>query len=140
VADALLVAVLVALLLLAVAGWAAAFAALRALGRAKSAKRSQSTRYGQLSESFAPWMRAWPFPEPGRFRFLGDPIDGVAFEDDAVYLVEIKTAGARLQPRQRVIREMVGQGRVGWVTFHVNDERAPEVIRPWEAAPATRRR
>lgn len=83
---------------------------LRALD---GAKRSQSTRYGQIAEQFIPFAAAWPW-DPKRFRFLGDPVDGIQFTDDGVVLVEIKTAGSRLSPVQRQVRDHVRAGRVAW--------------------------
>ncbi len=83
---------------------------LRALD---GAKRSQSTRYGQIAEQFIPLAAAWPW-DPKRFRFLGDPVDGVQFTDEGVVLVEIKSAGSRLSPVQRRIRDQVRAGRVAW--------------------------
>ena len=135
VPDGLLLTLLAALALaVAVAAlslwrWRALAAAHKALD---SRKRSQSTRYGQLSESFAPWLAGWPFADANRFRFLGDPIDGVQFEDDAAYFVEIKAAGSQLSPRQRALREAVLAGRVGWVTFRVDETGAADVRKPWE--------
>ncbi len=100
------------------------------LSKTRSRKRSQSTRYGQLTEQFAPWMETWPF-DPRRFRFLGDPIDGVQFTGDAVYLVEIKAAGSRTTKDQRRIRELVEQGRIGWIEFRIDGERDGEILEPW---------
>ncbi len=76
-------------------------------------KRSQSTRYGQITEQFAPFLAAWPW-DPKGFRFLGTPVDGVQFNDDGVVFVEIKSADSRLNPLQRRIREHVEAGRVSW--------------------------
>lgn len=100
------------------------------LSEARSRKRSQSVRYGQLTEEFAPWMEAWPFDTEG-FRSLGDPVDGVQFDGDRVYLVEIKAAGGRLSSRQRELRDAVEEGRVGWLTFRVGDERPADLREPW---------
>lgn len=105
-------------------------AARRELKRTRSRKASQSTRYGQLTEQFAPWMAAYPF-DPEGFRSLGDPIDGVQFTEDAVYLVEIKSATSRLSKDQRRIRELVAQGRVGWVEFRIDTEKGADVREPW---------
>ena len=44
-------------------------------------KRSQSSKYGNLTEQFLPLADNFPW-DPGNFRFLGSPIDGVQFEDD----------------------------------------------------------
>ncbi len=76
-------------------------------------KRSQSTRYGQITEQFAPFMRDWPW-DAKRFKFIGDPIDGIQFTDDGIVLVEIKSAGSRLSHVQRQVRDHVEAGRVTW--------------------------
>jgi predicted Holliday junction resolvase-like endonuclease len=128
-------ALLLVLLALLVLGWLLAMRALGTLRDARKEKRSQSAKYGNLTEQFAPWMKDWPFEDPGGFRFVGKPIDGVQFEKDAVYLVEIKAAGSRLSPEQQAIREAVLKGRVGWARFNVSDRREAEVVRPWERRP-----
>jgi predicted Holliday junction resolvase-like endonuclease len=118
-------------------GWLATYLAWRSrqkakdeLREARSAKRSQSVRYGQTTEQFAPWMDAWPF-DPEGFRSLGDPVDGIQFAGETVYLVEIKAADSRLSADQRALREAVREGRVGWLTFHLDDERPVELDEPW---------
>lgn len=118
-------------------GWAAFYLAWRSqrkarqrLAEARSSKRSQSVRYGQTTEQFAPWMEAWPF-DPEGFRGLGDPVDGVQFTRDAVYLVEVKAAEGRLSGDQRELRDLVREGRVGWLTFRVGDQRPVELEEPW---------
>jgi predicted Holliday junction resolvase-like endonuclease len=78
-----------------------------------SAKRSQSTRYGQITEQFAPFLADWPW-DAKRFKFLGDPVDGVQFTDQGIVFVEIKTAGSRLSSVQRQVRDHVQAGRVAW--------------------------
>lgn len=118
-------------------GWLAFWLAWRSrskargrLEEARSRKRSQSVRYGQLTERFAPWMEDWPF-DPEGFRALGDPVDGVQFTEDAVYLVEIKAAGSRLSADQRELCGHVEDGRVGWLTFRVDEETPVRLIEPW---------
>jgi predicted Holliday junction resolvase-like endonuclease len=75
--------------------------------------RSQSTRYGQITEQFLPLMQSYPW-DPKQFRFLGTPVDGVQFEPDRVLFIEFKAAGSKLSKRQREIRDMVHQGKVGF--------------------------
>lgn len=125
-------ALLLFLLLLTLLGWVLAWALHRRWRAERSRVRQQATRYGTLTEQYAPWLAGWPFADARRFRFLGDPVDGVQFEDDAVYLVEVKTAGGALSPRQRAVRDAVLAGRVGWVAFSVREGKAVEVRRPWE--------
>lgn len=87
-------------------------------------KRSQSATYGKITEQFAPFMGQYPYKAKD-FRFIGSPVDGVQFTDDAVYIVEIKSAGSTLTARQRRIKQLVEDGHVFWYTFEVNDGRQP---------------
>ena len=74
-------------------------------------KKSQSSRYGKMTEQFLPFLDEYPY-DPRDFRFLGTPIDGVQFEDDKVVLVEFKTAGSQLSVKQKNVRRLVEEGRV----------------------------
>ena len=81
-------------------------------------KRSQSIKYGKLTEQFLPLVDSFPW-DPGNFRFLGTPIDGVQFEDDRIILVEFKAANSQLTPLQGHIRDLVGDGKVGFEVIRV---------------------
>tara|TARA_B100000676_G_C17207170_1_gene402515 strand:- start:22 stop:396 length:375 start_codon:yes stop_codon:yes gene_type:complete len=85
----------------------------------KSLRRSESTRYGQISEQFLPLVEQYPF-DPKHFRFLGSPIDGVQFEEDKVVLVEFKSAGSKLSTRQRRIRDLVNEGHVEFQEIRIS--------------------
>ena len=74
-------------------------------------KRSQSIRYGKLTEQFMPFLESYPY-DPHDFRFVGTPIDGIQFTDDAIVLVEFKAADSQLSQRQRTIKKMVEDGAV----------------------------
>lgn len=94
--------------------WAKSVAALRRrLKDLDNLKRSQSTRYGQTMEQFAPFMGDWPW-DPKLFRFIGSPIDGVQFTQDGVVFVEVKSATSRLSPIQQQVKAHVEAGRVSW--------------------------
>ncbi|MBU1178389.1 endonuclease [Patescibacteria group bacterium] len=74
-------------------------------------KKSQSSRYGKMTEQFLPFLDDYPY-DPRDFRFLGTPIDGVQFEDDKVVLIEFKTAQSQLSPKQKNVRRLVEEGKV----------------------------
>ena len=78
---------------------------------ALSRKQSLSTKYGKMTEQFMPLLDLYPYDE-NSFRFLGNPIDGVQFNDDGIVFVEFKAAGSRLTPEQKRIKEMVDEKRV----------------------------
>lgn len=74
-------------------------------------RKSQSSRYGKLTEQFLPLADKFPW-DPGKFRFLGTPIDGIQFEEDRIILVEFKAADSHLSLNQRNIRSLVNDGKV----------------------------
>ena len=81
-------------------------------------RRSQSTRYGQMTEQFLPLVGAYPW-DSSNFRFLGSPIDGVQFENDKVILVEFKSGRSKLSRRQKEIRDLVNEGKVEFKELRV---------------------
>ena len=93
----------------------------RMLKKEKSRRQSQSTRYGQLSEQFMPFLDDYP-GDPKQFRFLGSPIDGVGFEEDKILLTEFKVADSQLTTRQRKIRDMVKDNKVEFVEVRITEK------------------
>ena len=85
-------------------------------------KRSQSSKYGKLTEQFLPLVEMFPW-NPSNFRFLGTPIDGVQFEDDSIIFVEFKAANSQLSKLQRHIRDLVRDGKVDFRVIRVDYER-----------------
>ncbi len=81
-------------------------------------KASQAVRYGRLTEQFIPFAGQFPH-NPENFRFIGSPIDGIAFEDDAVIFCEFKAASSVLNEKQRRIRQLVQEKKVKWFEFNL---------------------
>lgn len=79
----------------------------------KFSKQSQSVKYGQLTEQWIPFSSKFPF-NPQGFRFLGKPIDGVAFEDDKIVFVEFKTNKSQLNDAQKKVKRLVEEKKVEW--------------------------
>jgi len=88
--------------------------------RLGSEKQSQSTRYGLLAEQWLPLSDQFPF-RPENFRFLGSPIDGIAFEDDSIVFCEFKFSNSKLTEKEKRIKELVENKRVKWFELHVNN-------------------
>lgn len=90
--------------------------------RRQAALQSRAVTVGQVSEEFAPFLPGFEF-NPKDARFLGSPVDFVVFDGlDAgdvrrVVFVEIKTGGSDLSLRERLVRDAVLAGRVGWSTL-----------------------
>lgn len=84
-------------------------------------RKSSEVRLGKIGENLAPFVRDWPW-DPNRFRFLGNPVDGVQFNNDEIIFVEIKTGKARLSRSQKNLRDLVKTGKVSFVTFKITEE------------------
>lgn len=86
-----------------------------------SQRKSSEVRLGKMAEQFAPMIKGYPY-DPNRFRFLGDPIDGIQYTDDAVIIIEFKTGKARLTKSQQHVKKLVSEGKVRFETFRINEE------------------
>lgn len=92
----------------------------------ESLKRSKAVLKGQAAEQIAPYLKDFPF-YPGDCRFLGSPIDLIAFVGNTkknvekVVFIEIKTGESRLSLRQRQIKEAIQEGQVEWLEYRIPD-------------------
>ncbi len=91
-------------------------------------KRSRAVLGGQFSEQLAPFLPDFPY-NPNECRFIGKPIDFLVFKGmdegriDEVVLVEVKSGKAKnLSKIERLLRDAVKDGRVGWQQYDVPDE------------------
>jgi len=82
------------------------------------AKQSQSVKYGQLTEQWLPFAKKYPY-DSQNFRFIGKPIDGIAFEEDKIVFVEFKTNKSSLSQSQRRARELVKEKKIEWLELRV---------------------
>ena len=86
--------------------------------------KSAEVRLGHLTETLAPLFEEFPVDvkKPGTTTvFMGAPIDYVHFDPDlGVTLIEIKSAEAKLSPKQRALRQKVEKGRVFWRTLTID--------------------
>jgi predicted Holliday junction resolvase-like endonuclease len=83
-------------------------------------RKSSEVRLGRISESLAPFLDGWPW-DPNSFRFLGNPIDGIQFNQDELIFVEIKTGKSRLSASQKWIKDLVLNGKVSFATFRITE-------------------
>ncbi len=102
--------------------------ALRRIGALRDAlddelsrQKSLSSTYGRITEQWFPLMDAYPY-DAQNFRFLGNPIDGIQFEEDRIVLVEFKANHSPLSSTQRRIRRLVEDGHVYWEEFRFRDD------------------
>jgi predicted Holliday junction resolvase-like endonuclease len=86
------------------------------------AKQSQSVKYGKMSENWIPLSERFPYDKE-KFRFLGNPIDGIAFLDDKIVFCEFKTHTSRLSTNQENIKELVKNKKVEWMEYRIPPEK-----------------
>lgn len=82
------------------------------------AKQSQSVRYGKMTEQWLPFSEHFPF-DAQSFRFLGSPIDGIAFEENKIVFCEFKTASSKLSEKQQRIKQLVENKQIEWMEMNV---------------------
>ena len=75
--------------------------------------QSLYVKHGKHWENFVPFMKDFPGSKEN-FRFIGNPIDGIIFDDDEIKFVEIKTGKSQLNDKQKRVRNLVENKRVGW--------------------------
>ncbi|MFP4112129.1 MAG: Holliday junction resolvase-like protein [Candidatus Woesearchaeota archaeon] len=76
-----------------------------------SSKKSTEVRHGKAWEEFVPFLKDFPYTKE-RFKFIGDPIDGISFEDEKIAIIEIKTGSSKLSEKQKRIKQLVESGKV----------------------------
>lgn len=85
-------------------------------------KRSQSARYGYLFQNFVPLLKDFPYNKYN-VRFLGDPIDAIAFElPKEVIFLEFKLNTAQLTPKQKIIKKLIEDGKVRFVEINLTHD------------------
>ena len=75
--------------------------------------KSMNIKHGKSFENLFPFMNNYPY-EPRNFRFIGDPIDGLSFEDGKIVFMEFKTGTSKLSEKQKKIKELVENKKVEW--------------------------
>ena len=81
-------------------------------------KASQSVKYGKLTEQFIPFTKDFPF-DSNNFRFIGMPIDGIAFNENEIVFCEFKTGSSELSQKQKNIKRLVEEKKVKWFEYKV---------------------
>lgn len=84
-------------------------------------RKSSEVRLGHIGENLAPFLTGWPH-NSNDFRFLGNPIDGVQFNDNEIVFIEIKTGNARLSKVQKNLKRIVKEGNVYFESFRIGEK------------------
>jgi predicted Holliday junction resolvase-like endonuclease len=82
-----------------------------------SSEQSSDTTYDKNIAQFDPTMLTnYPFAYEN-FRFIGDPIDGIQFDNDRIIFVKFKTDQSKTMKNK--IKELVEAGKIEWFEFNV---------------------
>jgi len=90
--------------------------------REDAIKRSVAVLLGRISEHIAPLMMAAELGvNPKDFRYIGSPVDYIAFKGlsegkpEEIIFIEVKASkNPSLTPRERAVKQLVESGRVTW--------------------------
>lgn len=75
--------------------------------------KSMHVKHGKSFEQLFPFMRNYSY-KYRNFRFIGDPIDGLSFEDNKIIFIEFKTGTSKLSEKQKKIKELIKNKKVEW--------------------------
>jgi predicted Holliday junction resolvase-like endonuclease len=92
--------------------------------RLDAVQRSSAVTRGKVTEHIVPYPPGLDL-DPKHIRFLGTPIDLIAFkglnnsvEEIEIVFIEVKTGGSVLSARERAVKKAVEQKRVSWRVFN----------------------
>lgn len=84
-------------------------------GELKFDYRSAVVKHGKNWENFVPFMPEFErVANKDNFVFLGMPIDGISFDEDAIKFIEIKTGKSNLSIKQKAIKRLVEDKKIRW--------------------------
>ena len=82
---------------------------------AKFSYKSMYVKHGKSWEHFVPFMPEFEqVANKDNFVFIGSPIDGIAFDEDAIKFIEIKTGTSQLNKNQKRVKQLVEDKKVSW--------------------------
>jgi len=89
--------------------------------------KSRAVLSGQFSEQLAPYLPDFPF-KPTEVRFLGKPVDFIAFKglDDKnveeVVFVEVKSGKAGMNQTEKSLKETIKKKKVRFEEYRVDED------------------
>ncbi len=97
------------------------------LHRKDAIMKSRAVLSGQFSEQLAPYLPDFPF-KPTEVRFLGKPVDFIAFKglDDKnveeVVFVEVKSGKAGMNQTEKSLKETIKKKKVRFEEYRVDED------------------
>ena len=72
----------------------------------QSLVKSQQVKFGKSFEHFVPFTKDFPGNRENTV-FLGMPLDFIAFEEDCIKFIEVKTGQSQLSSKQKHIKQLI---------------------------------
>jgi len=113
--ELILIAVIVILSIVIYALYSKLKTETSALGELEHDHKSMFVKHGKAWEHFVPFTQDFEkIANKENFRFMGSPIDGISFDEDAIKFIEIKTGTSELSGKQKKIKKQVQEKKVEW--------------------------
>ena len=90
----------------------------------RALEQSRRTILGQVVEQLTPITSFFPY-NPKDARFIGSPIDFIVFDGISegelkrIVFVEVKSGRSKLSKKEKMVKEIVGRGRVEFATIKI---------------------
>ena len=102
--------------------------------RLDAIQRSSAVTRGKVTEHIVPYLPGFDL-DPKDIRFLGTPIDLIAFkglnasvEEVEIVFIEVKTGRSVLSARERAVKKAVEDKKVSWRVFNPDVEVDPTAL------------
>ena len=99
--------------------------------RLDAVQRSSAVTRGKVTEHIVPYLPGFDI-DPKDIRFLGTPIDLIAFkglngssEEVEIVFIEVKTGRSVLSPREKAVKKAVEEKKVSWRVFNPDGKDLP---------------
>ena len=84
-------------------------------------QKSEQVRLGQIAEQLIPFLHKFKY-NPKNLKPLFQPIDYIAFEDDKIVFIEVKTGNSKLSTKQNHIKRLIESGEVYFEIHRISSE------------------
>jgi predicted Holliday junction resolvase-like endonuclease len=99
--------------------------------RLDAIQRSSAVTRGKVTEHIVPYLPGFDI-DPKDIRFLGTPIDLIAFkglnglgEEVEIVFIEVKTGRSVLSAREKAVKKAVEEKKVSWRVFNPDEKVLP---------------
>jgi predicted Holliday junction resolvase-like endonuclease len=92
-----------------------------------SQKKSSEVRTGLIAEQLTPLLMG-DHHDIRTLKFLGQPIDYLAFDKEGVFFIEVKSGKSQLSYNQKQIKRLIQDKKVFWEELRINSKGVTSVV------------